>query len=146
MNLSELLQPIEAATPPKTRAAVLWGPESLFLEAVEFFLKDSGWQVTKVSSDWGAEHLIEQVRSLIPDVVILCQEREFEDSQLLAQLGQLSTCTKVVVLNMESNFMKVYARRNVMLHGVSDLLSVVDHDFFSNSQFEEVHTYKCVQK
>jgi hypothetical protein len=138
MDLNELLGPIENATPEHLRKAVLWGPESLFMDSVEIFLKAGrAWDVVKISNECSVDYLIQHVRSLKPAVVILCQNKNANDVSLLIRLAQIEFCLKVVVLSLESNLMQVYGRRDVMMRDISDLLSVVDTEYSPNKQPNE---------
>jgi len=134
MNFNELLGPIENSTPPHLQRAVLWGPEILLMDSVELFLKAAAWEVIKLSSECGVDHLIQRVNAVKPRVVILCQERDSNDFTLLMQLAQIQVCSKVVVVSQESNLVQVYGREKLIMNDVSDLLSVVDHEYFPNKQ------------
>lgn len=134
MDLTELLGPIENSDPPHLQKAVLWGPESVLMDSVEHFLKaGAAWDAVKIARDGGVEHLVQQVKSLVAKVVILCQEKEEIDTSLLMELSQVQSCQKVVVVSLESNLMQVYGRHNIVMRDVSDLLSVIDHESFPNT-------------
>jgi len=140
MNLTEIVSPIESSDPLKIRKVVLWGQANLFMDSVELFLNNAGWQVTKLLSECSVDNFVQQVWLVKPDVVILCQEAEIENPMVLIKLSQVQSCTKVVVLNLENNFVHVYDRHHVLVHGVSDFLSVVEHDFLLSDPYEEVRT------
>lgn len=137
MDFNELLGPIENSTPSHSRRAVLWGPEILLMDSVELFLKAAAWEVIKLSSECGVDHLIQRVNAVRPMVVILCQERDSNDFALLMQLARVQFCSKVVVVSLESNLVQIYGRQNLIMNEVSDLLSVVDHEYFSNIKPKE---------
>jgi len=139
MNLTEVLSPVESSTPLKIRKVVLWGEADLFMDSVELFLNKAGWQVTKLLSECDLEGFIQQVQFVKPDVVILCQETDAERPGILIKLSQVQSCSKVVVLNLENNFVHVFGRQHVLVQGVSDLLSVIEHDYLSSDPCEEVH-------
>ena len=127
MILSEVLGQIEGSSPTHSQKAILWGPESLLVDSIEFFLKTgAAWDVVKILSERGADYLVQQVKTVKPKVVILCQEKDISDAALLMQLAQIQLCTKVVVVSMESNLVQVYSRNNFIMRDVSDLLHVVD--------------------
>ncbi len=135
MDLAELVGPIENSTPTHLQKAVLWGPESLLKDSVEFFLTAGAeWEVAKISSDCGVDYFLQQVASIKPVVVILCQERDASDPALLMQLARIRSCMKVVTVSMESNLMQVYSRRYFIMRDVADLLAVVDHEYSPNLQ------------
>jgi hypothetical protein len=138
MNLNELLGPIENSTPTHLHRAILWGSESLLVDSVEFFLKTgSVWDVVKISSECGVDYLIQRVQTLKPAVVILCQDKNANDVSLLMQLAQTEFFLKVVVISLESNLIQVYGRRDVIMRDISDLLSVVDTEYFPNKEPKE---------
>jgi hypothetical protein len=133
MDLAELLGPIEDSTPAQVQKAVLWGPESLLKDSVEIFLKaGAAWEVVKISIECGIDYLLQRIETVKPTVVILCQERDASDAALLMQLAQIQSCTKVVTVSMESNLMQVYSRSQVIMHTITDLLSVVETRNFPN--------------
>lgn len=135
MNITELLGSIEDSTPTHVQQAVLWGPESVLMDSVEFFLNTrTAWKVVKLSSKNSVDNFLQQVKTLEPTVVILCQERDVSDIALLMQLAQIQSCLKVVAVSMESNLMQVYSRQHFIMHDVADLLSVVDHENFPIKQ------------
>jgi len=137
MDFTELLGPIENSTPTHSQRAVLWGPEILLMDSVELFLKAAAWEVIKLSSECGVDHLIQRVNAVKPIVVILCQERDSNDFALLMQLARIQFCLKVVVLSLESNLVQVYGKHNLIMNDVSDLLSVVDHEYFPYTRLKE---------
>lgn len=138
MDLTELLDPIEDSTPTHVHKAVLWGPESLLVDSVEFFLTTGAdWEVIKLSSECGVNHLLQRVEAVKPAVVILCQEKDASDKTLLMQLNQIEVCSKVVTVSLESNLIQVYSKHNLIMHDVSDLLSVVDHEYLPNTRARE---------
>jgi len=137
MNLPELLGPIESSVPFPSQRAVLWGPEILLMDSVEYFLKSADWEVVRLSNGCGVDHLIQRVTTVKPAVIILCQERDANDFTLLMQLARIQYCSKVVVVSLESNLVQIYGRRNLIMNDVSDLLSVVDHKYFPNTRSKE---------
>jgi hypothetical protein len=112
---------------PMTRRAILWGPEILLAQAVEFFLEeDSVWDVKWVAFDSGIDRLFEELKQVNPELVILCSERADQDSTLALQLLNEQTHLKVVALDLESNQIQVYSKQNFVIQGVTDLLSIVN--------------------
>jgi len=127
VNIAELIGPIEDSNPSRPRKAILWGREDLLVKAVELFLDArADWEVIRVSSNTGVDDLVQQIKRVKPDVVILCQGRDASDSALPMQLIQDQDCIKVVSVSLESNFMQVYSKYSVLVHNVSDLLSVIE--------------------
>ena len=119
--------------PTQTRKAVLWGQEDLLSRAVSLLL-ESGmtWEVLRVQGDGNVERLIQKIKKVNPDVVILCQERANGDSILPLRVINEQLCPKVVTLNLENNLMQVYSRQNIIIQGVTDLLSIIDPEYRSN--------------
>ncbi len=127
MNLGELIDPVENINPAQTRKAILWGQESLLADSVEHFLvTGAAWDVVKISSESGIDHLIQQVRSINPATIILCQETDASDKDVLIRLDQAQFCLKIVTVSLASNLVQVYSKHNVIMHDVSDLLAVVE--------------------
>jgi len=135
MNFSELLGPIEDSAPAHSQRAIVWGPEIMLMDSVEYFLKTrANWDVVKISNECGVDYLVQQVRALNPTVVILCQEKDISDVALLMQLAQIPICSRVIAISLESNLMQVYSRQNVIMRDVGDLLAVVDNENFPKIQ------------
>lgn len=127
MNLGELIDPVENLHPTQTRKAILWGRESLLADSVEHFLiTGAAWDVVKISSESGIDYLIQQVRSINPATIILCQETDTSDKDVLIRLDQAQFCLKIVTVSLASNLVQVYSKHNVIMHDVSDLLAVVE--------------------
>jgi len=127
VNITELIGPIEDSNPTCSRKAILWGREDLLVKAVELFLDARAvWEVIRVSSDSGVDTLVQQIKNAKPDVVILCQGKDAGNSALPIQLIQDQDCMKVVTMSLENNFMQVYSKYSVLVHNVSDLLSVIE--------------------
>lgn len=127
MNLGELIDPVENLHPTQNRKAILWGREGLLADSVEHFLiTGAAWDVVKISSESGIDYLIQQVRSINPATIILCQETDTSDKDVLIRLDQAQFCLKIVTVSLASNLVQVYSKHNVIMHDVSDLLAVVE--------------------
>jgi len=138
MDFIEIIGPIENSTPAHLPKAILWGPESVLMDSVEFFLKAGAkWDVVKLPSESGSDYLLQRVNMVRPKVIILCQEKAVSDATLLMRLAQLQICPKVVTVSLESNLMQVYSRQDVMMHDISDLLFVVDIEYCPNIKPKE---------
>jgi len=134
MNFIELLGPIENSVPENFQMAIVWGPEIMLMDSVEYFLKTrAGWNVIKISNECGIDYLIQRITALKPAVVILCQEKDVSDVAVLMQLAQIQDCMKVVAVSLESNRIQVYSRQHIIMHEVSDLLAVIDHEYSPNT-------------
>lgn len=145
MDTSKFVDTAEGKGSPSAgpRKAVLWGRDDLLAQAVGLFLESERiWDVIRVSSDGGVEHLVEEVKRKNPDVVILCQERIDDDPTLPVRLIQEQLCLKVISVGLESNLMQVHSKHSVIVRGISDLLSIAESGYFSKiAQEKEVrHT------
>ena len=118
-----------ASTSP--RKIILWGRDDLLSQAVDLFLQTTQtWDVIRLSSDSGVEKLIEETQRINPEVVVLCGEKVDEYSSLPLRLINEQGCLRVVTVGLESNLMQVYSKQNVMLQGVSELLSIFESGNF----------------
>ena len=134
MKLTEMIEPEKPdPKPTHSRRAVLWGQENLLSQAVSLLL-ESGmtWDVLRVPGDGNVERLIRKIKKVNPDVVILCQERVNGDSILPLRVIDEQLCLKVITLNLENNLIQVYSRQNIIIQGVTDLLSIIDPEYPSN--------------
>ena len=119
--------------PAHIRKAILLGEDDLLSEAIGLFLEsNTTWEVIRVSRSGGAGDLIEEIKQIKPEVVILREDKVGENSTLPLQLLYEQLCTKVVLLGLESNLAQVYSKQNVILQGVTDLLSIVETGNYSN--------------
>lgn len=136
MNFTDTENPtghVRSTSWQNAQTVILWGPDGLLAESVESFLKTGAhWEVLKISSEKEVDYLFQQMKCLKPEVVILCQEKDFYDTNLLLQIMQVQMCLKVVTLSMESNLMQVYSKHHVVMNEVSDLLSVVETNYLPN--------------
>jgi hypothetical protein len=114
--------------PTRTQKAILWGQDDLLAQAVALLLTQSmTWDVTRISSENGADDLFEGTRQIHPDVVILCVDTVREiDSLMPLWLINEQLCSKVIAVGLESNLMQVYSKQDVILQGATDLLSIIE--------------------
>lgn len=135
MSLVDMVKPIENTDlePVHIRKAVLWGEDDLLSQAIGLFLESNmTWEVIRVSRNGSVGDLMREVKRIKPEVVILREDRVGENSTLPLQLLNEELCTKVISVGLESNLMQVYSRQNVILQGVTDLLSIVETGNYSN--------------
>ena len=117
----------------RSRKVVLWGWDGLLAQSIGLFLEaDMNWDVIRILDGTGIDKLMEETKRIIPEVVILCQERVDVESVLPMRLISEHLCQKVVAVSLESNLMQVYSKHEVMLQGASDLLSIIESGDFSN--------------
>lgn len=128
MNLNELIEPEKLNMGSiHPRKAVLWGGEDLLSQAVGKFLEvGNTWEVIKLSNDGDLDNLLRMIHLMNPEVVILCQDRINHDSSLPLRLINERLCLRVVTLNLENNSVQVYSKRNLVIQGVEDLLSIIE--------------------
>jgi len=130
-----MVKPIENtdAEPVHIRKAVLWGEDDLLSQAIGLFLEaNMTWDVIRVSRNMNADGLIDEVKRINPEVVILREDRVGENSALPLRLINEQCCLKVISVGLESNLLQVYSKQNVILQGVTDLLSIVETGNYSN--------------
>jgi hypothetical protein len=132
MNLPKIIEP-EIPDPKTThsRVAILWGREDLLAQAVSLLLESGKtWQVLRIPGGQDIERLIQKIKNVKPDVVILCQERLDDDISLPIRLIQGQLCQRVVIVELESNQIQVYSQQNIIVQGASDLLSIIESGIF----------------
>jgi len=128
-----MVKPIEnrAVEPAPNRRAVLWGEDDVLSQAIVLLLESNmTWDVIRVSRKRGVDDLVKEIRRINPEVVILCEDKVGENSTLPLRLINEQRCLTVISLGLESNLMQVYSKQEVILEGVSDLLSIVESSYF----------------
>jgi hypothetical protein len=140
MNLNDLLGPIENKDPGQapSRTAVIWGPDDLLAQAIEFFLKaEDTWQVIRISADQSVEDLFEQIKRIRPDVIILHTGNCAGNTSLAAQLLQDFPKLRVITTSLEDNQMQVYSKYSIRVRNASELLSIIEDRYFSASPVQK---------
>ena len=135
MSLIDMIETIENIDiePTHIRKAVLWGENDVLSQAIcHILMANMTWEVIRVSRSGVAGDLIEELKRINPEVVIIRNDKVGENSTLPLQLLHEQLCTKVVSLGLESNLAQVYSKQNVILQGVTDLLSIVETGNYSN--------------
>jgi len=125
-----MVEPIEKAKMESflSRKVILWGRESLLTRAIETLLQEEiEWVVVRVPSDHEFDGLFEESRRVRPDVVILCTDFTPKDDSLVPlRLINEQLSNKVISIDFESNFTRVYSKQDIVLQGTSDLLSIIE--------------------
>jgi hypothetical protein len=140
MNLTELLGPIENkdSRQPCSRTAIIWGPDDMLTQAMEFFLKaEETWQVIRISPDQSIDTLSEQIKRIQPDVIILHTGNCASNTSLPIQLIQEYPNVRVITASLENNQMQVYSKQSIRLRKASDLLSIIEDRNLSNHPVEK---------
>ena len=140
MNLTELLGPIENKEPGKchSRTAIIWGPDDMLTQAMEFFLKaEETWQVIRISPDQSMDDLSEQIKRIQPDVIILHTGKCASNTSLPIQLLQEYPNLRVITASLQDNQMQVYSKQSIRLRKASDLLSIIEDRNLSNHLVEK---------
>jgi hypothetical protein len=140
MNLTELLGPIENKDPQNScsRTAMIWGPDDLLTQAMEFFLKEEEtWQVVRIFAGQSTEELFDKIESIHPDVIILHIGNCADNARLPFQLLQDYPNLRVITTSLENNQMDVYSKQSFRLRKASDLLSIVEDSHFSDHPAEK---------
>ena len=135
MSLIDMVKPVENTEiePIHIRKAVLWGEDDLLSQAIGLFLESNmTWEVIRVSRTENTSDLIEEVKRIDPEVVILRENKVGESSTLPLMLLNEQCCLKVLTVGLESNLMQVYSKQKVHLQGVADLLSIVETGNYSS--------------
>ena len=111
----------------KSKKLIVWGRPDVLSWAVEFFLSArKDWDVTSLSSERGVDELICEVETAHPDAVIIYQRICARSAYLPAQLLMNYPNLAVITVNPDDNSMEVYNKRQIDIHEVSDLISVVE--------------------
>jgi len=113
----------------KSKTIVLWGREDLLSSSVELFLTDhKGWKVVNISDEENFDALVQAVKKVNPDVVIIHQGNRARHSNVPMVLLQDHPGLKVITLNLKDNLMEVFSKQNILVKSASDLISVVEAD------------------
>jgi hypothetical protein len=140
MNLTDLLGPIENKDlqQSRSRTAIIWGPDDMLTQAMEFFLKaEETWQVIRISPDQSIDDLSEQIKRIQPDVIILHTGNCASNTSLPIQLLQEYPNGRVITASLENNQMQVYSKQSIRLRKASDLLSIIEDRNLSNHPVEK---------
>lgn len=115
----------------KKKKAIIWGPDDLLSRAMEIFLTGAeAWEVIRIPVEHGYACLLEQAKQIKPRVIILYTEHCLEDPNLPMQLIQDQPNLKVVTVSLDDNQMQVYSKHSLLVHRASDLLSIIEKDYF----------------
>jgi hypothetical protein len=113
------------------KTVILWGRDDVLSHAMDSFLKaEETWKVERIFIDQGIDYLVDQVRRIKPEVVILHTANCAIDQCLLMQLIQDQPQLNIVTVSLENNLMQVYSKHNFVLREVSDLLSIIEDRYF----------------
>ena len=111
------------------KTILLWGQNDLLSSAVEYLLKTTkGWEVVCVSHENNLEELIEQVKFIHPDLIIINHTESVADAQKLVHSLQALPEIKIVTINFENNSMEVFSKQTEKITDTSDFLSFLEHD------------------
>lgn len=91
------------------------------------------WQVIKLSGDQCVSTLVEQMRRIKPDLVILYESSPGGCSPL-SKLIQEQPDLKIITVSLENNVMQLYSKRSITVRQASDLLSVIEDRYFSETR------------
>lgn len=110
-----------------SKTIVLWGQEDLLSSTVELFLTaQKGWNVVNIPFEQNADALMQAVNTVHPDVVIIQKGDYAINFNFPASLFKDHPRLKVITLNPNNNLMEVYSKQNILIHSLSDLVSVVE--------------------
>ena len=128
-----MVEPIESTIVESAhiRKVVLWGDDDVLSQAIgHIFGVNMTWEVSRVQKKEDVGDLIEEIKRINPDVVILRDDRVDENSSLPLRLLNEQLCPKVISLGLGSNLVQVYSKQEIILEGISDLLSIVESSYF----------------
>lgn len=115
----------------KTKKAILWGPDDLLTRSMEIFLTSAEtWEVIRIPVEKGYACLVEQAKQIKPHVIILYAEHCENNPDLPMQLIQQHPNLRVVTVSLEENQLQVYSKHSILVQNASDLLSVIEKNYF----------------
>ena len=130
----------------KPGKVVLWGEDELLTRAMEMLLMDQQtepWQVIRLAAHMGNASIVETIRRIMPDLVIIYQAKPYKDCdpliKLLHEQPDLAVLAdqpeaRVIIVSLENNVVQVYSKHSITVRQVSDLLSVIEDRYFSENQ------------
>jgi hypothetical protein len=130
---------------PKPKTVILWGQNDLLTKAMEMFLttgETDKWEVISFPANQCISSLVEQVRRIKPDLVIIYHAKPDDDSDPLMKLFQEQPElrviadqpeSRVITVSLENNVMQVYSKHSITVRQASDLLSVIEDRYFSEN-------------
>jgi hypothetical protein len=111
----------------KSRKVIIWGRPDVLSWAVEFFLSArKDWEIFSLSNERSVDNLFCEVEKMQPEAVIIYQRTCARSAYLPAQLLLNYPNLSVITVNPDDNSMEVYSKKQIFIHEVSDLISVVE--------------------
>ncbi len=108
---------------------MVWGDEGIFRSSVLYYLASKGdWNVVNPPNNGCVYTLIEYVEMNQPDIVIIVQDFQKEPAHLILRLLSDHPAIKVILLNLQNNFIEVYSKKNILPQDASDLFSVIEKE------------------
>ena len=113
-----------------TRVALIWGNRDTLSAYIRFFFAaKEDWKVVRTYSESDPRVLLQKVRHIKPEIVILLEGGNTDRTLLPLDKLLLELPTiKLIMISLESNAMDVYTRQKVTVTKTSDLFAVLDHE------------------
>jgi hypothetical protein len=113
----------------KSKKVIIWGRDDLLNWIIEHFLADrKDWEVVSLSNERGIDFLIQEVENINPDVVVVYQHKCVNSLRLLMQLLYARPTLTMITVNPDNNATEVYTKKQISVHEVSDLISIVESE------------------
>jgi DNA-binding NarL/FixJ family response regulator len=110
-----------------SKKIVIWGNEDLLSSSVELLLAGrEEWEVVSLLHEEGPNAFLLAVEAVQPDIVIIHPGCRQDPIELLLQLLQDHPAIRVILINLENNFLEIYSKQNLLVKETSDLISVIE--------------------
>ena len=118
-----------------SKVIILWGEDVLLLRAVELLLNTKeGWKQIRFSEDWEDDTMIQEVKRVHPDVIVVHEGIFVEKTHLLTKFVQDFTKLKVITISLENNLLEVYNKQTILIKEAADLISIIEDDVVTDEQ------------
>jgi len=112
-----------------SKVIVLWGDDTVLLKSVELLLNTrETWQVVRLSDEWDDGTLIQEVKTIYPDVFILHEGTFLKKLHLVTKFVQDFPRLKVVTIKLDNNQLEIYSKKTICIRESSELLSIIADD------------------
>ena len=109
------------------KTAILLGRKDLFQDGMERLLaRMKNWSVTILSNENPTADLIQEIGKVKPDIVLINLSDEYCELDLPCQLIKSHPNLNVITISSESNLVEIYSKREILIKGSADLLSIID--------------------
>lgn len=113
--------------PLQERTVILWGQENILGSVVENLLDSlRNWKVIRISENNEESILIDDIKTLSPEIVIVYKSEQLIESQQLLQLLDDCPGLKIITVSPESNSVQIYNKQRVWIKNSDEFLSIVE--------------------